>query len=86
MFMTALKRGKLVADVDISNDCFAFTSSIEEAQKQAELDLITIEETIQSIHIIKPECDKVDYTLAACSGVLCGLLDIFLVGKPKESP
>jgi hypothetical protein len=86
MFMTALKRGKLVADVNISNDCFAFTSSIEEAQKQAELDLITIEETIQSIHIIKPECDKVDYTLAACSGVLCGLLDIFLVGKPKESP
>ena len=28
---------------------------------------------------LTPECDKTDYILAACSGAICGILDIFLV-------
>lgn len=35
--------------------------------------------------MLTPECDKLDYTLAACSGAICGILDIFLVGTPGES-
>lgn len=33
-----------------------------------------------------PECDKLDYILSASSGALCGIMDVFLVGKPGESP
>ena len=39
-----------------------------------------------SLEKIKPDCDKLDYILCACSGALCGVIDIFLVGKPGESP
>jgi len=35
---------------------------------------------------LRAECDKLDYILAASSGALCGVIDIFLVGKPGESP
>lgn len=77
---------RIIAEINISGDGFVHTSSIADAQKQVEQELLALEETIQSIQIAKPECDKLDYTLAACSGALCGMLDIFLVGKPKESP
>lgn len=43
-------------------------------------------ETVDSIKVLKPNCDKMDYILAASSGALCGIIDIFLVGKPGESP
>ena len=36
--------------------------------------------------MLTTDCDKSDYILAACSGAICGILDIFLVGKPGESP
>lgn len=84
--MAASNVHRIIAEIEISEDRFAYTSSIADAQKQAEQDLLSLEETIQSIQIAKPECDKLDYTLAACSGALCGMLDIFLVGKPKEAP
>lgn len=32
-----------------------------------------------------PHCDKYDYTIAAVSGVLCGLIDSFFVGAPDGS-
>ena len=40
---------------------------------------------IDSLNKVKTECDKLDYILAASSGALCGIIDIFLVGKPNES-
>ena len=43
-------------------------------------------ETVDSIKGLKPDCDKFDYILATSSGALCGIIDIFLVGKPGESP
>lgn len=56
-------------------------SAISEAKKEeAELDQI-----ISSVDKLKPDCDKVDYALAASSGILCGVIDIFLVAKPGES-
>ena len=84
--MAASNAHRIIAEIEISEERFAYTSSIADAQKQAEQDMLSLAETIQSIQIAKPECDKLDYTLAACSGALCGMLDIFLVGKPKESP
>lgn len=59
---------------------------IQSALKEAELDIIKLDETIESINNLKPDCDTLDYALAASSGALCGLIDVFLVGKPGQSP
>ena len=76
----------MVLELTIQNDSFNFTSSISSAFEQADLEIQTLNETIDSIKGLKPECDKLDYILAASSGALCGIIDIFLVGKPGESP
>ncbi len=75
-----------ILELNIADDGFSFTSSIETARIAAENELAKLNETIQSVASLKPECDKLDYALAASSGALCGLIDIFLVGKPGESP
>jgi len=33
-----------------------------------------------------PNCDKYDYLIAGTSGLLCGLIDVFFVGAPGDSP
>ncbi len=75
-----------IITLDESEQGFKFDLSIEEALNSADLQLADIQETIDSIDKIKPDCDKLDYALAASSGALCGIIDIFLVGKPGESP
>lgn len=75
-----------ILELNITDDGFGFLSSIETARLAAENELSNLEETIQSVALLKPECDKLDYALAASSGALCGLIDIFLDGKPGESP
>ncbi len=65
---------------------YKFASSTDEAIELAGIKILKLNETIDSIRDLKPECDKIDYSLAACSGALCGVIDIFLVGKPGESP
>lgn len=73
-------------DLSIDDDGFGFATSIDDAIVQAEAELVALNETVESIKAIKPQCDKLDYILAASSGALCGVIDIFLVGKPGESP
>ncbi|MBS6711502.1 MAG: hypothetical protein KH296_05365 [Ruminococcus sp.] len=68
-----------------NNNHFDFTSSISSAHNQANMELQTINETLSSLKSIRPECDKLDYVLAACSGALSGIIDIFLVRKSGES-
>ena len=75
-----------INELTISDDEFDFNSSITEALAQASEELETVQETIDSVNAIKPNCDKTDYALAASIGVLCGVIDIFLVGKPGDSP
>ena len=79
-------KSNMVLDLTIQNDRFDFASSISTALEQADLELQTLDETIDSVNGLKPECDRLDYILAASSGALCGIIDIFLVGKPGESP
>lgn len=59
---------------------------IEYAIAGTELEISALEETINSLQKLKPDCDKIDYAIAASSGCLCGVIDVFLVGKPGESP
>ncbi len=68
------------------NGKYDFGSSITNALEHAELEIEAVDETIESIKGLRPECDKLDYVLAASSGALCGVMDVFLVGKPGESP
>lgn len=39
----------------------------------------------ERISLERAKCDKYDYIIAACSGVLAGLVDVFLVGSPGSS-
>ena len=80
----------VIADFSILDDGFNFDTNIDEALKGASNKLTEIDELIneteKTIKNLTPECDKLDYILSASSGVLCGIIDIFLVGKPGESP
>lgn len=77
---------RLVLGMNVTDDSCSFTSSIDTALISAENELLRLEDTIKSVESLKPNCDKLDYALAASSGALCGIIDIFLVGKPGESP
>lgn len=76
----------ILLDIDAKENNFEFSSTITEARSIAELELYKLEETLNSIEFIRPECDRTDYALAISSGAICGIIDIFLVGKPGESP
>ncbi len=78
--------GRLVFEMSVVDEGSSFNSSIEKALVSTENEINKLEETIKSVENIKPDCDKLDYALAACSGVLCDIIDIFIVGKPEESP
>ncbi len=80
----------MLLEFSASEDGYEFSTNIKKALSDAEDELsniiIKLEESTDSLKKLTPECDKVDYILAACSGAMCGILDIFLVGKPGESP
>ncbi len=73
-------------DLHIDDDKFSFSTTIDDALAQAKAELVVLNETVESVNDLKLNCDKLDYILAASSGALCGIIDIFLVGKPGESP
>lgn len=80
----------LEVDLSVDDDKYGFLSGISTALSKAESELLETEkllkETKETLKILTPDCDKLDYALAASSGVLCGVIDVFLVGKPGESP
>lgn len=79
-------KNRILLSMSVAEESIDFTSSIETAIEHIELELYSLEETINSINELKPACDKLDYVLAASAGAICGVMDIFLVGKPGESP
>lgn len=81
-----VKLDKLIFEIDSLSENLKFTSSIEDAINQANLEIEILNETINTVNQLNPKCDKLDYILSASSGALCGIIDIFLVGKPGESP
>ena len=80
----------VLLEMNMENDKCVFPSTISDALIGANDERLKLEkqlnETLDTIKALTPECDKYDYILAAGSGALCGLIDIFLVGKPGESP
>ncbi|MEC0967905.1 hypothetical protein [Bacillus altitudinis] len=79
-------KDRFVHRMTVADDGFSFSTSIETALISAETETQSLKETIMSVESLRPNCDKLDYALAASSGALCGIIDIFLVGKPGESP
>lgn len=76
----------ILLNLSVEDGGFDFSISIADAMAKAETELVVLNETVDSIKGLKPDCDKLDYILATSSGALCGIIDIFLVGKPGESP
>ena len=76
-------------EMNIRDEGFEFLSSISSSLQKAEADRTSLEkelrETKERIESLTPNCDKLDYALAASSGALFGILDVFLVGKPGQS-
>ena len=76
----------MVVGIEIEKDSrYNLYSCMEDAKLLADEKLKKIEETTKSIKEVKPECDKLDYALAAGVGLLSGIIDIFLVGSPNDS-
>lgn len=75
----------LILNLDLDSN-FSATSSVSVAMLNAEQELASLDENIETLSETTVECDKSDYVLSACSGLLCGIIDVFLVGKPGESP
>ncbi|MDO4701964.1 MAG: hypothetical protein Q4A47_05060 [Erysipelotrichaceae bacterium] len=82
---TVLKK-ELFLDLSINEKESFFSTHINNAIVGAKNELNELKESVESIKKLKPECDYLDYILAASSGALCGIIDIFLVGKPGETP
>ena len=76
----------IVYDIVVDGDRPSYTSAIEDSIEGAKIEIEALYETMKSIDGLRPKCDKLDYALAVSSGALCGILDVFLVGKPGESP
>lgn len=80
----------MLLELGINENGYEFASDIKTALSTAEgeLDVVSakLEESLDSLKKLTPECDRTDYILSACSGALCGIIDVFLEGKPGESP
>lgn len=86
-----LKSNKsIVFEMNVENDTFDFPNTISDALIKGDTELHNLEEelneTLETVKLLTSECDKYDYTLSACSGAFCGIIDVFLIGKPGESP
>ena len=81
-----MRKKDIFLELNIADDTFDFSTDITDALARAEGELAILDETVGSIKALKPDCDRTDYMLAASCGALCGVIDIFLVGKPGESP
>ena len=80
----------ILLQLGINENGYEFASDIKTALSttQGELEVVSskLEKNLDFLNKLTPECDKTDYILSACSGALCGGIDVFLVGKPGESP
>ena len=87
--MVSNNDASILLELNINNDGYKFTSNIDMALDNARLELLSISKELKenevSLNKLTLDCDKTDYVLAACSGALCGILDIFLVGSPNDS-
>lgn len=77
--MDDMNKNPLLFDLSADENGYSFEysieSSLDEANKELEELDFKIEETVDSIKALTPECDKLDYALAVSSGAICGVID-----------
>lgn len=74
----------VIVDLTIGNSGFDTSSVIASEIEIASVELDVIDETIAAVDECCPHCDKIDYAIASGSGMICSLIDIFLVGVPGQ--
>lgn len=82
---TGPKKDIVYYELGEENGIYTFSCEIESALDEAKEELVSLQETIDVVRALKPECDRTDYALAACCGILCGILDVVFIGKPGSS-
>jgi hypothetical protein len=84
------KKKSVLLEMNIDDEKHDFPSTISSAIIDADAELMVLDEQIaeteKTLKSLTQDCDKTDYILAASSGALCGIMDVFLIGKPGESP
>lgn len=86
MNFTNANTQNVIYEINITENKNSVSSYIEKALVEAQDEILAINETISTVHTLRADCDKLDYALAVSSGVICGIIDIFLVGKPGNTP
>lgn len=81
---TDLIEQSVIVDLSIGDSGFKTSSIIASEIEAASLELETIDETIAAVDEHRPHCDKIDYAIAAGSGMICGFIDMFMVGAPTQ--
>ena len=75
-------RAVMVHDLSVIDRGCEFCQFIAQALSESEVELVEMDESLHTLRGLMPQCDRLDYALAAASGALCEILDVFLVGKP----
>ncbi len=79
----------MLLEFSVKENGYEFVSDIKTALSTAQdkFNIISteLEESIGALKKLTPECDKTDYILATCGGVICGIIDVFLINEPGES-
>ena len=76
---------ELIHEIVLGEETFKCSQEITQKLSDAQNEITELDETIASLQEVKPHCDKIDYMLAACSGALCGVIDVLFVGAPNFS-
>lgn len=77
---------QVVYEINVDSCKMEYNTHICTALKEATARIDELNDTIETVKKLQSNCDKIDYALAVGIGALCGIVDIFLVGKPGESP
>ena len=81
-------KSNYICELSVNDANFEVKSYIEQALSDAEDESIRLDAELQenllTIQKMTPDCNLIDYLLAAGSGALCGIIDIFLVSNPKK--
>ena len=80
----AIIKKDIFLDLSVEDDGFGFSTSIADAMAKAEAELVVLNETVDSIKGLKPDCDKLIYSAASSGALWCyrHLLVVSLVSHP----
>lgn len=80
----------VIIEINSDNNGYFGSGTIDQAlgdaNREKKMLEYQIKETLDTINKLTPQCDKCDYILSISFATLCGIIDVFLVGEPGNSP